>query len=275
MQKQSLRSLITSKLSLGPRKVSDIAMELSLENKVTVQGVYKALRLLKKEEVVTVHRHTASLSVIWISEQIEIMERAATGYTLNKYLQELQSGNRQRAKFAFTTLNELDLFWTHSYLVVQEATPKEEPLYTFVPHDWFFYSRVNTDSAWMKKLLQQKRTARAIITHAQKLDKIVTKRRKETLDKSLQYVFNENPLKQQETEYYNMIGSWIFIGKLDTKISNKLSSFIEQCPSMYFTKDERRFIDSIMNERGKFMLTIINSPTKAAAIKKKVLKYFE
>ncbi len=270
-----IRNTIISKLSSGPRKVSDIVFEVSLEKRTTVQGVYKALRILRKEEVITIHRRTVSLSIIWIMEQIETLEKTAKAYELNTYLQELQAGNRRHLQFTFTTLRELDIFWTHSFLVVQETIPITHISYVIAPHDWFMYSHTSTDNAWIKKHVKKRRVSRHILTHILPLDKKVTKERIKMFGKDFEYVFNENPLKQKENEYYNIIDSWIFYAIFDSKINKRLSSFIEKHQTLSFTKADKEEIESIMNERGTFTLTISKSEKKSSAIKKKILKYFE
>lgn len=270
-----LKNHILEKLSSGPRNVSALVFEISQEHKTTIQGVYKALRHFTKDEVITIHRRTASLSVIWITEQKEKLERTAKAYELTSYLQQLQDSKKRRMSFTFKTLAELDLFWTHSLLIIQESLPASHVSYAIAPHDWFFYSRTSTDTAWTQKHSKEKRVFRAILTHAQALDKKVIEKRHHVLGKSLEHVFNENPLRQKETEYYNIIDSWLFHIILDPHVSKELSLFIEKQVSLAFTKEIKKEMGELLARRGRFTLSIEKSEKKTSVVRKKILGYFE
>ncbi len=270
-----LKSHIIEKLSYGPRNVSALVFEISQRHDTTIQGVYKALRQLTKDEILTIHRRTASLSIVWITEQKENLERTAKAYKLIYYIQQLEDSSKQRVRFTFTTLRELDLFWTHSLLIVQESLPVSQVSYAIAPHDWFLYSRTSTDTAWTQKHSKEKRIFRTVLTHAQALDKKVIQKRREVLGRNLEHIFNKNPLDQTETEYYNVLDSWLFHVRLDASVAKKLSFFIEKHQSLVFTKEDKKEIELLLNTRGKFTLTVEKSERKSSAIKKKVLGYFK
>jgi hypothetical protein len=270
----ALQEAIIEELSLGPRKVSLLVQAVAARNKTTIQGVYKALRILKKEEVATLHRGMASLSILWVEEKIRKMQQISKAYKASTYIQEIQKRSRGTIKFTFSTLFELDLFWTHFFIITEEAVSPLVSLYMTIPHDWFFYLRTASDTAWVNKLVKTKRPSKMIITHAAALDKKIMSERKKALGKLLEYGFNHNPIKQKEEEYYNIIGPWTFIARLDKTVSHKIANFFKNAPAS-FSKNRAHFLNSVIKEKGAFTLTIIYSEKKATALAKKVQSYFD
>ncbi len=270
-----LRDVVIEKLSTGPSRVSEMVTEISTERKVTIQAVYKVLRALKKEEIITIHRRIASLSIIWLQSEIDKLSATKKAYTLNTYIEELKNSNKGHVSFTFNSLHELDLFWTHAFIIVEESTPPEVPAYILIPHDWFFYSRVKTDRAWMKELMSHKRSSRMLVTHSTLLDRKTSQERKKIMKNNLELMFNKNPLQQQEFIYYNILGPWVFLGKIDKSVSAKIAQFMEKYNNIDLKKEEHEELLSIINERGKFSLVIYNSPKKSSVLIRKLLKYFE
>ena len=130
-----LKDKIITKLSFGSRNVGFLVNEISRDEHVTAQGVYKALRTLRTEEIVLIHNKSASLSLIWISNERERLRAIERSYIAEGYVENLQKKHRGKVSFAFTSLKGLDLFWTHSYSLISENIDAVNISYSIQPHD--------------------------------------------------------------------------------------------------------------------------------------------
>ncbi len=275
MQNETIKTALIQKLLPGPQFIPDIVEELSAVLGVTPQGVYKALRALRHGEVVSVHNKQASLSLIWISKEKEKMAFAESAYRSVPYMEELLKGSKKHNLWTFHTLNELDLFWTHIYTLCMEQVDVHVPTYSIQPHDWYSYVRIETDSYWIAKHRESGRLSRTLLTHSSELDRVVMRMRKQSLGSLFEYTLNENPLKQKNTLYYNIIGPYLFTVTFDTKVAHLLEEFIASHSTLPLTKDGQKEIDAIVREKGNFKLTIHYSEKKTGDMEKKVKKYFE
>jgi DNA-binding transcriptional regulator YhcF (GntR family) len=275
MQNETIQSAIIQRLLPGPQFIPDIVDELSSVLGVTPQGVYKALRSLRHAEVISVHSKQASLSLIWISKEKEKMIFAESAYRSVPYIEELLKGSKKQNSWTFHTLNELDLFWTHTYTLCMEQVDVRIPTYSVQPHDWYSYVRVETDSYWIMKHRDSGRLSRTLLTHSGELDRAVMRMRKQSLGDLFEYTLNENPLKQKNAVYYNIIGPYLFTVVFDARVAQMLEEFIAGHSSLPLTRNSQVKIDAIVREKGNFKFTISYSEKKTSEMEKRIKKYFE
>lgn len=275
MQNETIKTAIIQRLLPGPQPIPDIVEELSSVLGVTPQGVYKALRALRQGEVLSVHNKQASLSLIWISKEKEKMAFAESAYRSVPYIEEILKGSKKHNSWTFHTLNELDLFWTHTYTLCMEQVDVHVPTYSIQPHDWYSYVRTETDSYWIAKHRDSGRLSRTLLTHSGELDRVVMRMRKQSLGNLFEYTLNENPLKQKNVVYYNIIGPYLFTVVFDTRVAQMLEEFIAGHATLPLTRDSQAKINAIVREKGNFKLTISYSEKKTSEMEKKVKKYFE
>ena len=266
---------ILSRLQSGPRGVTDLVEELSYLNKMSVQGVYKALRRLRQAEIVIVYKHVASLSTVWLAKELERVTFSINAYQSIPDIENVLAGKAKRATFTFRTLNEIDLFWTHTFLLLADKIPPRYHSYSIQPHDWYLYVRFDTDKFWMKKHKEGGRVSRIILTHAGALDYAVTRARKEKLGRLFEYTLDKNPLEQDSSTYYNVIGPLIFTARFDSSVTEQLDRFVVEHNKLPLPKEEQSLINSIVNTKGIFTLTVEYDEKKANRMIDKVRKYFE
>ena len=200
-QGKNITEMIIEALEAGPKEKARLIKETCLSSGTTVQGVYKVLRELKQNEVITIHNGVVGFSIVWIEQQILKYSKIAQTYqipTRESYFLQLKSG--ESIVFKFRTLRELELFWTHSFVLLGTQTAKETPMFAVVPHDWFSIARPGSDEIWTKRLGDGNRPQGVVITHPTELDKMTVFARK-AKSSSLEYVFGENPYRQNERRY--------------------------------------------------------------------------
>jgi hypothetical protein len=269
-----IKDTLIDKLSLGPLYAPSLVQAVAIDSKATIQGVYKALRQLKKEEVVVSHHKTIALSTVWLAAEVERLERIQKTYSLREHFFNVKNTNRdQTVSFRFKTINELDLFWTHAFLSLEEHCAQADISIAIAPHDWFIYARKQTDQAWVKKHSSKQRKLWVIVTHADVLDKKVIRARKKDPDTEIEALF-ENPLHQNELTYYSSIGPYIIKVILDKSVGKALNIFVATHTTFPLTEQDEYEIADIMKTKGTFRISITKSERKALLIKKKLGKYF-
>lgn len=268
---KKLEEVIIDRLGEGAIEKAELIEYVCKKTVATPQGAYKALRKLKKDEVVTRHDKTVSLSFPWISNQISKFTEIAEVYKVparENYFLQLKPG--EYVSFKFRNLRELDIFWTHAFLLLETQLPKKFPAYSVVPHDWFSYARPSTDKAWGERLDASTRQQGVVITHPASLDKKVLGERK---SKFLEYIFGENPYHQDERKYFNIIGQWIFEAKLDAAANHKLIEWIKNNPEVVVVRENAE-LWKIIDLAGSNTLKISRAPRRAETMSRKLNKYF-
>ncbi len=263
MQKahEQMRERIIETLAEGPREKVALRDEV-VGTKLTVQGFYKALARLRAEEVVTVHKGSVSLAVVWIQHQMRRLEEMASVYGIPAYRSYFGSlKNGKRLSFTFKNLRELDLFWTQAALIAIEGAPKDTPVISFLPHDWFDVVRPSSSEIWFK-MLGKRNPHVNVITYATREEKKLSEHPGVT---KIENMFGENPLQQKESDYVNMIGDLIFEVKLDESVLSGIRNAM---------RGEPVDINKLTAKTGVFKLSIKRDPAKALALKKKIQKYF-
>lgn len=86
---------------------------------------------------------------------------------------------------------------------------------------------------------------------------------------------NVNPLKQSNHVYYNLLDDYIFKATFDIKVNEVIEDFIQKVKTLPLTKEEDREITTILQQKGRFTLTIERNKKKAEIMEKKLRKYFE
>lgn len=262
-------------LEKGPQRTTAIIEELVPLCQVTRQGIYKALRKLRREETVTVHKKIVSLSLVWLDQELTRLLQVASLYQSpgrGNFFLALRPG--EHITFRFRTLQELDLFWTQAFLQIIPSLQKKEPVYSVIPHDWFSYARPATDTAWVKAVERGLHPQRMVLTHPTLLDKKVFEYRHRLKRQPMETCFGKNPYRQDERDYYNLAGPWILQARLDEGIVHSLNSWIRRQKTLPLSLEVKKEMEAILSLPGKHRLKISHAPKQSAKLQKKVEKYF-
>jgi hypothetical protein len=203
--KKDLRNSIIDRLLPGSQTTGTLIINITNETGASVQGVYKALRDLKRADIVTIHNKMVSLSLIWIAKEKSKLSFAEYSYHAGKDIEHKLSKEGNKLTFSFKTLSDLDLFWTHAYTIFAKKTSTAHPRYMIIPHDFFLYARTETDSFWMKENITENVITRLVVTHTLPIDKIAVKTRAGFKNHPFEYMFADNPLNQKSNINYNIL----------------------------------------------------------------------
>lgn len=263
-----VRDLIIKELQGGVKGKAAIIDRVMESEKVTVQAVYKELRKLVQEEVVIDKQKKLSLTLTHIEHEHKKWKQVLDEYThqvsFDDFLQ-LQKG--KSLSFTFSTIVDLDLFWTQAFIILERILPGEIPRYSIVAHDWFSYARPTTDGIWIN---DRTRRLRMIITHPAEVDWQIARLRR---TQGYEFTGGENPLKHSEAEYCTLVSDWVFEVEFDKAVAKELNEYIKTLKNPQEVDAEK--MEHIMKAKGVFKLKLSNNPKKAREFSNKLKKYFE
>ena len=190
----------------------------------------------------------------------------------------IKNGSRTNNKivsFNFKTISELDLFWTQAYTLLLMDNSNYNAQYLITPHDFFLYSRPDTDTFWLNSNVKNKAVTRLITSHALPIDAEVVRYRKREHGRQIEYILYENPLKNKSNVYMNVVGDYIFKSNFDKKVNEILENKLATLKKLPLQKVDENDIQNILNMKGDFTFTIVESHVKAEKMKQKLKKYFK
>ncbi len=261
-------------LSGGPTRTADMVQNIATSLSVSPQGVYKALRNMYKEEIASHYRGTSTLSEVWLQKEKEGLDFAIHALHSSGEVVRLIQKTTGTFSCKFKTLNETDLFWTNTFSLCTENTPKEDPAYSIQPHDRYPALRPETDRYWLKHQLSEKRVSRVILTHPDTFDRSIVQKRKKVLGTLFEFLLNKNPLKQKETVHRTIVGDYIFTVIFDAKVTQSLDALLRE-QVFPLSKDTANIARVLAHTNGSFLFSIEKNKEKAERLRKRVRNYFE
>lgn len=268
MTKKSVSETIISLLEKGSVTRKTIIETVKKQNNVTMQAVYKEIKALLSSGCVLSHKNALSLNLLYISKQYDrwssVLNHYEGGQSLKNHFLDLQEGEHITLKFH--SLNDLDAYWVHAFLILHNHDTSKRPSFSIVPHDWFSYGRRETDIFWVKS---QKDKIRIIINGSTRLDKDIASMR---IKAGHKVNVGINPLKQKTNIYYSLIDGYVFKVTLDKKIQKNLSDFIAQTKD--FESVNYSEIHDIIDTRCSCIMKISKDQSKFLKMSGKCGKYF-
>lgn len=255
-----LTNRIIDALASGPRDKVELRNEV-IGTRLTSQAFYKALAQLRAAEIVTVNKNTLSLSVVWLRRETQRLEAMTAAYHLpayRSYFDGLKTG--KKLLFRFKTLRELDLFWTQAILVAIPSAHQDAAILSILPHDWFEVLSSNFD-VWYE-LLGRTNPHCNVITHGSSAEGRYAKHPGVS---NVEVLYGENPIKQKESDYIQVIDDLIFEATLDERAVVGIRRAMQ---------GETHGLEKIADSPGTFRLTIRRDERRAVALKKRFQKYF-
>lgn len=269
LKPNTIEELIINQLKNGPKKNIDLVNFIIDKKNGTKQGVYKALRKLKAEEIITTHKNEASLSGVWIKKMSDFFAVTQFHYkqpiTASGFLS-LSQG--QKISFSLKTLTELDIFSSHAFYLLNQIIPKDRPIFAFNYHQWFYYGRQENDEFLSREIKKQKQPLLLLLGNDNILDFEVKK------------IYNQNNSQCHILEkelfphnyYFDILDDFLIEFRLDDKIVNLLDKFFNKHKKFdEIAQEELKFI---VNLRSNNKMTISRNVIKIEKLKKSFKKYF-
>lgn len=259
-------------LRKGPcRSVDLVDMVKSAGLSSTKQGVYRALRKLRREEVITMQKGIVALSTVWLRRLHTYLAVAQKNYhrdiVLPGYFTTLEPGR----KFTFTFENPelLDSYWSHVLVTLLQIVPPREHLFAYNPKYWLLLSRRDSEERFLQAVEESGRWFFMSVSGKTYLDKQAGK----IMDREYcQYHMSDSCLFEKSNYYVNVIGDYVIEVYLDEAVSRRIGSVFQ---------DAKTLDDGVVNqlcesiaEKGQNKLVLTRSRRKAEKLRRKIKKFF-
>lgn len=252
-------------LRQGPLDISALMQRLQQkERRVTIQGIYKALRQLRAQQIVFLQQGEVTLNLRWLHELESFASLAEHAYhdasgSSGHFLQ-MQDGDR--IVYAFKNPIQVDAFWNHVLYSLFEALPNVDRWFAYASHCWFLLGRRNEELALKSFML--KRGIRYLFTvgHQSPLDRTI----KHDFDGThAQYVMLEAPLFQKRANHLgivlNVVGSYIIEAHYDKKTVERIETFYQATTKL--TKEKIVELEKIVTLPARIKFVITRNEQKA------------
>ncbi len=265
---QTIESLVIHLLTAGEKSTSLLLDEVKNIRKVTKQGFYRAIRNLKRDEVILVYKKIVSLDPVWMNKMKDMLANMTTAYALGQNsFDVLGLEDKENVIYSFSTIKNLDAFWGHLQGILMSNTNEKEPIYSYDPHYWFYIARREREKELLEQIVQNKRQFLMTVGGQTPLDKII---KADFNNNYLQY--NQNQMFDRINYYVTLIGDYIIEVYLDDMVSKRINDIYQSAPALYESVVSN--LKKLLDSRTKNRIRVSRNKSKAAKLKKKFGKNF-
>ena len=269
---KSIESLVTTELQRGPIDTALLIANIKKKRpNTTKQGVYAALRNLRKEEIVVLHNKKTSFNLLWLKQMDEFLAVTERHYVETNFGRDnfLNLKEGERIVYFFGNPAETDKFWGHALVTLAEASTAEDgPAYLYNPHEWFLIARKESERECIAFITKKRRF---LLTAGNKLplDRVITK---EFDGNHSQYHMHSQQLFAKNNYYLNIVGDFLIEVLIDEKIAAKIEVLYQNAEKL----DDRVLgeLNKIIGNKERSRLTISRNSKKASRLKKILGKNF-
>lgn len=245
------------------------------ERTVTIQGLYKALRQLRQQEIVFLQQGEAMLNLRWLHKLesfASLTEHAYHDRSGNSgHFLQMQEGDR--IAYTFKNPIQVDAFWNHVLYSLFEALPEVDRWFAYASHCWFLLGRRKEELA-LKQFMRKKEIC-YLFTAGSSLP----------LDRAIKYDFDgtwsqyamlDTPLFQQRSNHrgivLNVFGPYVIEAQYDKRMVDQIEKFYRTTTT--FTKEKSQELELLVAMPAQIKFTISYNANKAALFTKQLEKKF-
>ncbi len=264
-EKPTVKDIVIMELLQSARNAEDLRNLLKNEyNKnLTIFGVYKILRELKKEYLVIKTEKIYSISEEW---KTKLYKNIKSSHEENSLLN-IEDG--EKIEFKFTSLSGLDYQWKNIMLYIKSINPKY-PIFFQMEHQFWTMlndNRKKSEYEYIQSFNKEKSFAFYSVGGNTKFDKSFKK------DFSNEYIkintgeelLNNN---NKQISIYDEYIIFTIIPELEAKKINNLFESVEK------VEDLQKSIENLHIEKRNIKLVVERNKKKAKILRKKLSKNF-
>lgn len=260
----------------GPIETTKLLKQLQTKKRpITIQGMYKALRNLRAQDIAFLQQGEATLNLRWLHELESFTTLAEHAYrdsaANSGHFLQLQDGDR--IAYSFKNPVQVDAFWNHVLYSLFEALPKLDRWFAYASHCWFLLGRRGEELAL--QTFMKKRGIKYLFTvgHSLPLDKAI----KQDFDGTLsQYAMLDAPLFTERSNHLgivvNVIGPYIIEAHYDKHIVERIEHFYRTATKL--TPQKRNELEAIVTLPARIKFVITRNERKAEKLTKLFGKRF-
>ncbi len=271
--KQDIQEHIVSSLSYRSRlNAEEIQKELKQKKiEVTIQGVYRALRCLQEEGIITKEKQVYSLRIPWVldlSNLLGVMENTYLNQDYHSLL--LPQQNKEKRVWYFTDMLKMNNFWSQ-LLTTMANKSKSGVALSYCPHTWFENLHASQESQYRRTYFQLVKQF-SIVGSESFLDRYTVTRRSKNKDEEETYISEKSrEMFKDPDQYMDVIDDMVLTIKFDKRSIN----LIEDCYKMIEKEDDiEKILKGVLKQKNKIRLTLQKDPKKSEIYHKKFEKVF-
>ncbi len=270
LRPKTIEEIIILLLESGEKSTVALLAEVrQFKKKATKQGFYAALRKLKAEEAIVIYKGVVALHTTWINDM-----RSAIEKTANNYLGETETFgmlsliDKESVMYSFSTIRHLDAFWGHAQTMLMTHTPRNEAIYAYNPHYWFYIARKETEQKLLKEIAIKKRQFLMTVGGNSKLDAAI---QHEFKGDYVQYCLVK-PFSTPRHYYFTSIGDYTIEVFLDKNLTNAIEAIYKKYDQV--TLEAIREMQLLLVIKARNKIRISRNKNKAEKIRKRLAKNF-
>lgn len=236
----------------------------------TKQGVYAALRSLKKKGVVVVGSKEAALNMSWLQRVNDFVEAAQHQYGGQAGLGGVAGlQDRESVQYTFRDPITADAFWNHTLLLLLETLQGRGPFVAYDPHVWFYIAHPENERHLRDEVISHGRQYLVAAAYKTPLDRVVA----EEFDREMsQYHMLDRPAFGKPNYYLNVLEDFLIEVWMDPLVSDRLEAWYRE--TKVLDENARQQLRAILEGRGRTRLKVSRNKVKAERLRKKFLKGF-
>src|SRR3989344_4708149 len=239
-----------------------------LQDKLTVQGWYKALRRLMAQEVLIKTGTTYSLNTRWILSAVRLIEQAERSHLVAPPLSPLRLPHgHQRITSHFNNLLQMDTFWGHMLVYVASQSKRPGVLYAYNPHFWYYLAHEQSEKEYSKGMGTFGVKTRMVIGSKSFLERWNA----QFFDQSISHWLHPVPLYGSQCAAYNYLDGYFMEIKIAPQAAKKIEDLFSSVKSL--DQISPLTLVSIFHAHNPCSINISKSKVRGEGLKRKVESY--
>lgn len=257
---ESIEDAIIRLVSPAPLFPRELHTKIEAEGaKVSLQAVYKAVRILLQSGVLVKSKHKVGVSNEWCNQVLS---------ALNSHAQTLTLSEGEHVTYEFNSLSNLDAYWKHVIGPLQE-THADMPVFIYNPFEFWYHveSRKKSESLYFHGFTDRKQYAFYVIGNTSKLD---TEFKKLYQNDYLQ-IDCWQKTSFPSTYCYIVVADYVILTKLPEKLMSAIASIYTKNTESKIVEQE---LTKLLSGKYRAQVKIFRNQKKAKMIRKKLFKNF-
>lgn len=263
--------IILSLSEVGTMTAEEILSTIQHKGKIiTLQGLYRVLKKLQQERILTKEKHEFSLRLPWVIELGQFVEQLQRTYFNSTHLaQLLPTSTSQRRIWRFNNLLKMVEAWMQ-LVIAMAKNSEEKTIYTAAPHLWFALVNLQEWTQFKKALSSLIDNQFTLIQGTHFVDKYLNAVTKVAEEET--YLNEESYIEEDLTIYKTIIDDIILTVRIDPMTAKKINTLFHQIKS----EETMYLLDIFQAFTSKVRVTIMikKDPIIAKRYKKKFVRVF-
>ncbi|MBU4332745.1 hypothetical protein KKD19_02875 [Patescibacteria group bacterium] len=228
--KEKLEDLIVKLLAERPiLTATQVRQEIKEKNKkYSLQAVYKELRKLQNNGVVSKIKQKYGLRLPWALDFVSLADIISQTYIDSPRIASILPERNKKEIWHFNNLLKMNNFWSHILLILIQQSEKKI-LLGWNPHPWFHLAQTKQEEQYIKSLGLAKGKLYLIVGGSTYLDRWAEK----FFDKKIvEYSFGRSACGTECSPHYiNVIDDYVLTVKIDKKTARIIDDLYKNTTS--------------------------------------------